>query len=267
MAMNGKTGIFLTACWITMALSCVDVRAQDTSRVPDTNPQPATDVDASVHADVQDGAKQQTQPPLQSNKRAPTYSKWGFPSANQPSATQFRPAQATTTGLAPSGHAKNLSSFGGPSVQAETPGPISAIWPGRATDSTIAPATDAKSTKPDRQSNLFGVSPASANGHRDRSTASTGRPLLETQSQPLSAQPDSFGFSTPFHGKELGEISASSFPDPFPKTYSSSQDQAKAKQRKSVPLKSGEKPHASATAGSSSGQKKKVGSQLATKPE
>jgi hypothetical protein len=265
MAMNVKTGIFLTACWVTMALSCVDVRAQDTSRVPDTNPQPATDVDASVHADVQDGAKQQPQPPPHPNKRAPTYSEWGFPSANQPSMTQFRPAPATTSGLAPSGNAKNLSSFGGPSVQAEAPEPESAIWPGRATDSTIAPATDAKSTKPDRQSNLFGVSPA--NGQRDRFTGATGRQPFETQFQRPAAQPASPAFSTPFREKQFGGIGSSSFPDPFPKTYSSSQDQAKAKQHKSLPLKSGEKPHAGANTGSPSDQKKKVGSELTTKPE
>ena len=261
--MNGKIGILLTAC--TMTLSCVNVRAQDTSRVPDPHPEAATTVDASVHADVQDGAKQQPQPPQPTNKR-PTYTRWGFPSANQPSETQFRPAKATTPGLTPSGNAKNLSSSGGPSVQAETPRPESAIWPGRATDSTIAPATDAKSTKTDRQLNLFGVSPARASGQRDRSTGAIGHQPFETQFQPPSAQPASPALSMPFREKLLGGISSSPFPYPFPKT-SSSQDQAKAKRHKPLPPKPGQNPHAGAATGSSSDQKKKIGAQLTSRPE
>ena len=157
--MNSKIGIFITASWVTIALSCADLRAQDTSRVPDTNPRAASSVDASVHADVEEGAKQQSQPPQQSNKR-PTYSNWDFQSANQPSAAQFRPAQATTSDLAASTNAKNLSNFDSQTVRAATQGPESAIWPGRAINSTITPATDGNSTKRDRQSNLFGVSSA-----------------------------------------------------------------------------------------------------------
>jgi hypothetical protein len=254
-----NTRIFITACWVTMALSCVEARPQDTSRVPDTNPQPATDVDASVHADVQDGLKQQPQPAAQPNKRAPTYSKWGFPSATQSPATQFRPAQATTSNPAASTNATNLSAFGGA--------------PSRATDSTITPAsdtpaTDAKSARPDQQlkrdwqSNPFGVSPANS-----RHDPSTSRQRFDPQVQPLSAQPQTSGFFTPFHGNEFGGISSSSFPNPFPKTYSSSQDQAKVKQRKPLSEKSAEKLHAGAIARSSSDQKKKVSSPLTTKPE
>jgi len=257
--MKLKIGIIITACWVTMALSRVEACPQDTSRVPDTNPQPATDVDASVHADVQDGAKQQLLPPAQPNKRAATFSKWGFPSASQSPATQFRSTQTTTSGAAGSANARNLSIFGDA--------------PSRATDSTITPATDtpatdAKSAKPDQQlkrdwqSNPFAVSPS--NSQHDLSTS---RQRFDPQIQPLSAQPQFSGFSTPFHGNEFGGISSSSFPNPFPKTYSSSQDQAKLKQRKPVPLKSAEKPHAGPITGLSSDQKKKVGSPLITKPE
>jgi hypothetical protein len=257
--MNRKTGIFLTASWVTIAFSCVDLRAQDTSRVPDTNPQAASSVDAAVHADIEEGAKQR-QPPQQANKRPASYSKWGFQSANQPSATQFRPAQATTPGLAASANAKNLSSFASPSVQAAPREPNSADWPGRATNSTIAPANHTSSTKSDRWSNLFGVS--SPNSQRDRST---GRQLFAPQALPSSAQPASPAFSTPFREKQFGGLGASSFPTPFPKTYSSSQDQAKTKQHKPLPLKSGEKQHAGAVTGSSGDQKKKIGSQLTTR--
>jgi hypothetical protein len=253
MAMNRRTGIFLAACWVTMALSGVDLRAQDTSRVPDTNPEAASAVDASVHADVQEGTKQQPQPAQQSNKRPASYSKWGFPSASQSPGTQFRPGQPTSVLASPT-TAQHLSTLGGPSS--------------RATDSRIAPTTDAKSTRPDRQlkpdwqSDPFGVSPA--NSQHDFSKV---RQRFDAQVQPLSAQPQSSGFSTPFHGNEFGGISSASFPNPFPKTYSSSQDQAEGKKNKSLRLKSGEKPHAGATIGSSGHQKKKVGSQLATRPE
>jgi hypothetical protein len=257
--MNRKFAIIITACWVTTALSCVEARPQDTSRVPDTNPQPATDVDASVHADVGGDTKAPPQPPTQPNKRPTTYSKWGFPSASQSPATQFRPPQKTTSGAAGSANAGNLSTFDGA--------------PSRATDSTIAPATDTpatdpKSTKPDQQlkrdwqSNPFGVSPS--NSQHD---LSTNRQRFDAQIQPLSAQPQPSGFSTPFHGNEFGGISSSSFPNPFPKTYSSTQDQAKVKQRKPLPQKSLEKTHAAPIPGSSSDQKKKVGSPLTTKPE
>jgi hypothetical protein len=257
--MNRKIGIIIIACWATMALSSVEARPQDTSRVPDTNSQPATDVDASVHADVGGDTKAPPQPPPQPNKRPTTYSKWGFPSASQSTTTQFRPAQTSTSGAAGSANAKNLSTFGGA--------------PSRATDSTIAPqtdtpATDAKSAKPDQQlkrdwqSNPFGVSPS--NSQHDLSAS---RQRFDAQIQPLSAQPQSSGFSTPFHGNEFGGISSSSFPNPFPKTYSSSQDQAKVKRSKPLMQKSAEKPRAGAITGSSSDQKKKVGSPLTTKPE
>ena len=257
--MNRKIGILITACWVTMALSCAEARPQDTSRVPDTNPQPATDVDASVHADVQDGAKQQPLPPAQPNKRTATYSKWGFPSTSQSTTTQFRPPQTATSDAAGSANAKNLSTFSGA--------------PSRATDSTITPATDipatdAKSAKPDQQlkrdwqSNPFGAS--AWNSQHDLSTS---RQRFDPYVQPLSAQPQSSGFSTPFHGNESGWISSSSFPNPFSKTNSSSQAQAKVRQHKPLPQKSAEKPHASGLTGPSGDQKKKVGSPLTTKPE
>lgn len=251
--MNKRTGIFLAACWVTLALSGVVLRAQDTSRVPDTNPDAASAVDASAHADVGGDTKLPPQPPAPLNKRSATYSKWGFPSANQSPATQFRPAQPTS-GLAGPTAEQNLSTFGGPS--------------GR-TNSTIAPATGAKSAKPDRQwkpdwrSDPFGVP-----GAKSRHDLSTGHQLLETQLQPLSAQPQPSGFSSPFHGNEFVGLGTSSFPNPFPKTtHSFSQDQAKAKPHKSRALKSGEKVHADAGTVLPGEQGKKVRSPLTTKPE
>jgi hypothetical protein len=253
MAMNGKTGIFITACWITMALSCGDACAQDTGRVPDTNPQAAAPVDASIQAGVEEARKPQPQP--QRTKKPPaSYSKWGFQSANQASGNQFRPAPATTSGPSLSTNAKNL---GGPSVQAETQPPALVA------DSAKTRATDLRSRKPDRQSNLFGVS--SANNQRDRLT---GRQLFETQIEPLSAQPASREFETPFREKQFGRIGDSSFPNAFlTATHTTSQDKAKGKQHKPLPLKAEGKPHAGAIIGSSKDQGKKGGSRSSAKPE
>jgi hypothetical protein len=73
--------------------------------------------------------------------------------------------------------------------------------------------------------------------------------------------------STPFRGKPQPALGTPSFANPFPKTTSSStQDQAKANKRKSLPKKSGEKTRSGPLTGSSASQEHKIGSQLTVKP-
>jgi hypothetical protein len=256
-----KIRLFITAFWVTMTVFCPNVRAQDTSRVPDRNQQDPGAVNASVHADVEERA-QQPQPLQQSNKRLTTYSHWGFQSANQPPAIRFRLAQATTPALASPATGKNLSTFGSSPLQFETQAPASTVWPARAADSATTPATDDNSGKPNRQSNLFGR--LSADRPYDRPT---GSQLFETAVPSLSPQPQPPALSTTFREKQLGGTSTSPFASPFSKTTYSSQARAKAKQDKSLRLKSAEKARADAIPGSSSNKGKKPGSRLTGKPE
>src|SRR5580704_14879518 len=98
MTMTGKTAMFTVACWVAMALSCVAARPRNSSSVPETNGGDASSVDASVHADVDDGSKQQQA--IRQSKRPVPYSKWGFSSASPSLGTPFRGAQAATSGHA-----------------------------------------------------------------------------------------------------------------------------------------------------------------------
>jgi hypothetical protein len=231
-----------------MAPSCVAARPQDASSVPETNVGDASAVDASVHADVDNGAKQQQG--VRQSKRTAPYSKWGFSSASSSPDSPFRGAQATTRG-----HAESTSTFGGPSVPPETPT--------NATESAIKPAKGGYSRRPDRRPNLYGG--VSTDRLHDPSTGSqlSGIPL-----QPPAAQPEVLGFSAPFRGKPLAGMSTPSFASPFPKTtYSSNQDRPKAKSHEPLSKKPGQKTQANAIPASSIDPKEKIGSPLTAKPQ
>lgn len=240
--MSKKTRILKVSCWIIVAVSCIKAGAQDTSRVPDTNSQDASAVDASVHTDVEDGAKQQ--PARQSKRPTSGYSKWSLQSVNQNSATQFGAGQPTTSSLVGSSNsAKNRSAIGSPSVQVGTRD--------RVTDSAITPATDGNLGKTDRRSNSFGG--LSADRLHDRPTAPS---LYGTPVQSFSPQPESPGFPTPSREKQFvglsGGLNTSAFPNPFPKpAYSFSQEPAKVNSHKRVPLKRGGDKHSGGITGSS----------------
>ncbi len=256
--MSKKTSILKVACWITVAVSCIKAGAQDTSRVPDTNPQDASAVDASVHADIEDGAKQQ--PARQSKRPTTGYSKWSLQSVNQNSATQFGAVQPTTSSLPGSSNSVRIpSAIGSPSVQVGKRD--------RVTDSAITPATKGNLGKTDRRSNLFGG--PSADRLHDRSTAPSlfGTPVQSSFSPP----PESSGFSTPSREKQFaglsGGLNASAFPNPFPKpAVSFSQEPAKVNNHKRVPLKRGVDKHSGGVTGAST-DRGKTNSRPAAKPE
>jgi hypothetical protein len=255
--MSKKTRMLKVACWITVAVSCIEAGAQDTSRVPDTNPQDSSAVDASVHADIEDGARQQ--PARQFKRPTSGYTKWGLQSVNQNSATQFGPGQSTTSSLAPSFNSvKNPSAIGSPSVQFGTPD--------RVTDSATRPATDGHLGKRDQRSNLFGD--PSADRLHDRSTAPS---LFGTPVQSFSPQPESSEFSTPSRGKQFvglgGGLNTFAFPSPFSKpAYSFTQEPAKVNNHKLAPLKPGGDKHSGGVTGSSTDQGK-TNSRPVVKPE
>jgi len=235
-----------------MALSCIAARAQDSSHVPETNFGDASAVDASVHADVDGGAKPQQ--PVRQPKRPTPYSKWGFSPASPSPASPFRGAQATTSGHAEITNANDLSTFGGPSVPPETQM--------NATNSAIEPTKGGYSRRPDRRPNLFGG--VSTDLLHD---SSTGSRLSGTPLQPPAGQPDVPGFATPFRGKPFAGISTSSLGTPFPKiTYSSTQDRAKAKNRKPLPKEPGQKTQTGTIPASPGDPKNKIGSRLSAKP-
>jgi hypothetical protein len=254
--MNRKFGIFATTCWVTMVVSSLSARAQDTARVPNTNPQDASAVDALVHADVEEGANRQPQAPQQSHKQPARYSKWGFQSANHSPATKFVPTQAATAGLAGSPNGNSRSHFGGSSAQAETQTPGAA-------DSVSGAASAGNSGKLDRRADIF--TGLSASRLLDRSTGSD----LFAMPLPLSsAQAELAGLSTASREKQFGGFSTS-IPNPFPKASYSSSNRARTKARnhKPFPPKPGE--HVGGITGASSDQLKKTGTLalLPAKPE
>jgi hypothetical protein len=246
--MNRKVGTWGAACWIAMALTCLSVRAQDAARVPGADPHTSGAVDASVHADVDEGTKpaQSTRPP---SKRPQTHSSWGFPSTSRSPATRFGLAQPKTTGHEGSLDGLDPSIFGGPYNRTDD-------------SETTRAVKDASAKKLNRASNPF-------------DSSLTGRPFdrspgqfLDSQLQPLPTQPLSSTFSTPFRAKPFGGVSNSTVPDAFPKpTYSSANEQGKAKKPKSLPEKSSKGLYDAGITRSLSNQKRKMDAKLTVRPE
>ena len=198
-------------------------------------------MDASIHADVDELAKQRPQPSQQANIRPTNYSRWAFQSAKQPPATRFWPTQAATPVFAGTlADGKNPSILDNQSFQPGAQSPAFTVWPFRVAGSTISPASDGNSERLDRHPGRFGSLPV------DRShDGSTGPQLFKTAVPPFSPQPQTDGFSTTFREKRFGLTSTSPFPDSFPKaTFLSSRDRAKKKQNKSHLQKSADGSHA-----------------------
>jgi hypothetical protein len=254
MAMNKKSGILLTGFWVATALFCSEAHGQETSPAQETNSQDTSSVDASAHAEVEDGAKQQ-QPPPRQPRRPVAYSKWGFPSASPTSANRFGSARAATAGVGQSPNVDQPSALNGPAAQAEKQ------TGDRSNDLGFRAAKDGN---PSKGLSPFGSSPADRqHGH------SLGSQLSAVPIESIGGQPEPA--ATPFRGKSLGGIGTTSFSNPFPKTtYSSAQsssvkDRAKSKNHKAVSKKTGEKPRAGTSAGLLSERGNKVGSQVSGK--
>jgi hypothetical protein len=195
-------------------------------------------VDASVHADVEERATQQSQPPRQPDKRLTGYSLWGSHAADTPPSVRFRGAPATTSAFAAPANIKNRSIFNSPFFQPETKTQASTARTTGGRDSATTPTIDGHSGRTDQQPGLFGG--LSANRPHDRLT---GPQLFDTVASP-PARPQTSRVSASFREKELGVISTSSFPNPFPKATSTSQHRAKSKQHKPLPLNSAHNPPA-----------------------
>jgi hypothetical protein len=226
--------------------------------VPDTHARDAGAVGPSVHNEVEDSTKQQP-PPSRQPKRPVPYSKWGFPSAHPAPAPQFGTAQATTFGPGQMTHTNTTSNVSGP------PEPSEKHTSDRATDSVFKFVTEGRPGKADRRPSPFATpSASSANSLHDRSN----KLLLQgAPAQSPSPQSQAPGMSTPFRGKPQPALGTPSFANPFPKTASSStQDHAKAKKRKSLPKKSGEKTYSVPATGASASRENTIDSQLTVKP-
>jgi hypothetical protein len=256
-----KTGIFITAFWASVALSCASACAQDTNRVPDII-QGVDAVDASVHSDSVERALQEPQPSKEHVKLPTTYSRWAFNSSGQIPATQSWSVHTLiTTPTAAPADGKSSSTFSSPSFRAGAQPPASAGWPSHATDNKIAPENDVSFRKSERQPRLFNNLDIGRTQN-----GSTGPERLKTSAPPISSLPQADGLSTPFREKEFG-LASDSFPlqTVFPKTsFSSQRNQVTASRRKGYLKKSPYTKHTGAIRGSSNGRENPGRSRLTT---
>ena len=191
-----KTGIFITAFWASVALSCASACAQDTNRVPDII-QGVDAVDASIHSDSVERALQEPQPSKEHVKLPTTYSRWAFNSSGQISPTQYLPVYTIfTTSTAAPADGKSPSTFSRPSFRVGAQPPATAGWSSHATDTKIAPEKDVNFGKFERQPSLYNSLNISRTEH-----SSTGPQRLKTAVPPNSPLPQADGYLTPFREK------------------------------------------------------------------
>jgi hypothetical protein len=222
-----KSG-FVILIWTATALACASARAQDTPPAPDSKQEVnryTAPVDAAVHADINERAKQLPRLLPQQPKKLPTattFSRWGFQSPKQSPAIRFSPANATKpSGAGSSPESKNTSALQSPIFQPNLQPPASAVWDVRLVDSSNAVPNDANSQKLNGQPVRLG---SSLREHTLR--GSTVSQSFQTLIPPLSSPqwPQSGGFSSRFHEKHLGVpgpensgSALSSLPNPFPR--------------------------------------------------
>jgi hypothetical protein len=224
-----KPGIFTAVFCAIFALSSGAAHAQDSARVPDTNPDAGSAVDASVHAGIDEQSAQQPQPSRQPNKRQQTtYSHWAFQPAKQPSATRFQPEQ-TASALAQPDKGDNPSTLN-PSTRSETPLPD--------------PLRHGHDTP-------FGISPIAGNTEPRDPQSEAVRGLLQGLNSESGAQlqglksisplpspfPRNNGFSASLRDKKAEPSEKAPFPSPFSKTDDWSSNPLKAKSQKHTPPK------------------------------
>jgi hypothetical protein len=243
-----KSGLVILI-WTATYLSCASARAQDTPPAPESKQEVnrnTTPVDAAVHADIDVRAKKPPQLlPQEPNKRptATTYSRWGFQSPNQPPATPFSPANATTpTGIGSSSDNKNASTLGSPFFRPNLQPPRSVVWPTRLADFPNAVANDANSQKVSGESGRLG---SSLRDHTLRGSTVPQSSKITVPSLSYLQQPQTDGFSSPFPERQLGATGGenngstlSSLPNPFPKkSPPAGQARSKVEQHKHHPQK------------------------------
>jgi hypothetical protein len=229
-----KTSILIALYCAILALSSGVARAQDTTRVPNTNPDASSAVDASVHAGVDEQSALQSQPSRQSKKsRQTTYSHWAFESvnrsANQPSAARFQHEQAPSA-LAQPEKGENPSTLFNPLSRSETPLPAP-LRLGQETPFRISPS--AGNIEPrDPQS-------VAVRGLLQRRNSQSGAQLQGLKSIiPLpSPFPRNAGFSTPLRDEKAQPFEKTSFPSPFSKFDGWSSNPLQAKSQKHAPPK------------------------------
>jgi hypothetical protein len=204
-----KTSIFIAACGATLAFSCATTRAQDVTRVPDTN-QDVNVVDASVHTDIDERMKQHPKASKQPDKRPTTYSRWAFQTTNQHPTTRFGSSKITAPAAAPDAtDRQNPSNPDGTLFQAGAISPEHTFWPVQTTTSSNNLQTDDYARRVGRQPDFFGR---------------------------VSVLTSLDGFSTPFRERQFGTStsSLSNLSNVFPtESFSLSSDLASAKRRKS----------------------------------
>ena len=223
-----KTSIFIAVCCVIFALSSAAVRAQDTTRVPDTNPDAGGSVDAWVHAGVDEQSAQQPQPPRQPNKRQQTsYSHWAFQSANQPSATRFQPEQAPSL-LAQPGKSDNPSTLFNPLTRSETP-PPDILRHGQDTPFGISPIAGTNDPRNPQSAAVRGLL------QNLNSESETQVQSFKSKKPVPSPYPGNSGFSTTLREKKVEPTEKTSFPSPFskPAGYSSNPLHSKSQQHTS----------------------------------
>jgi hypothetical protein len=228
-----KTSIFTTIFCALFALSSGAARAQDSARVPDTNPDAGSAVDASVHAGV-DEQSAQPQPSQQPNKRQQTtYSHWAFQpanrSANHPSATRFQHAQAPIPLAQPE--------------KGDDPSTLSNL-PNRSETPLFDPL-------PHAQDAPFGISPIGGKALPRDPQSQAVRTLLQRQNSENGVQlqglksfsplPSPFhpnnGFSTSLRDKKTEPSEKSPFPSPFSRPDSRSSNSLQRRPQKHIPPK------------------------------
>lgn len=249
-----KPLVVISVLWTAVFL-CAGARAQDKSRVPDPD-HSVKEVDRSVHADTQEPALADLEL-LQKPTKAPTYSRWGFPAADQTPVTQFWPAPAAmpTRRAEDEGTAKPERI----SLHSGTQLPRVRFWP--ASDSVDSKFQDhhEPSIKPQVNSdfvNLEGKQDSVKKGTFSRSDSGSKEPeSFRTKVPALPPQPEADGLSTPFRAKRFGSTGVSSspfnaFPSPTPplqekripsKMHKRSTQKSSSNTNKTTPLESGQK--------------------------
>jgi hypothetical protein len=222
-----KMNKYILICGVLITLSCANARAQDTNRIKETK-QDIVSVDASVRAGIDERVAQQPQLFQKPSKSEATHSRWAFPSANQPRATRFWPAPATTPGPAAPSDSNNPAALSSLSFRPGTQIPASTVRADRATDSETTPISNADSGKLYRPPSLSGG--LSFDHRHDRPN---GPQLPRTALPPLSSRSRAEGLSTGVYGKQFGRTRTSPFLSSLSNTtVSSSRERAKIKQHK-----------------------------------
>jgi hypothetical protein len=252
---------------LTMALSYISVRAQDSNSIQRLN-RDASGVDASIHAGVDE--HQEAQPPQEVGKRPTTssssYSHSLLQSGGEPPTARFWPVQAAApSAVTAPNEVKNgtrSSTIGGLSFRAGAQTPASSGLPAPTSIPTLTPPSDSNTEKIESSQGPF----SSWSIGRSQNGL-TGSQRFKTVVPQITPRSETGGFSAPFREKQFGLTSDSSSLSPaFPKTTFSSQwKQVTASRSSGYPKKSPDGKHTGAIVGLSDGRRKPGRSRLTTK--